>query len=145
MIIGTVIIAKVNSGVTFRAEGYRGQLQAAAACGVAIDWYRAQAKQALEANGMGTTGYARLLEVAREVGHGGSWSLPLEPWGFAVNGDMGDSGSTPTAARIKALEAYQAPLLREDREEFVYFGRSLRVKVFPSRAPGWRAEVINPF
>lgn len=32
-----------------------------------------------------------------------------EPWGFAVNGQMNDSGSCPTGSRVKTLEAYQSP------------------------------------
>jgi hypothetical protein len=104
-----VRIQKFNSGVQFTILNKDGSARKLfgkkerSSMHAALTWYREEVQKALQARGSLITRYlTKPLNTNR--------FLELEPWGFAVNGSMGDTGSTPTPSRITILECYQAPL-----------------------------------
>jgi hypothetical protein len=104
-----VSIQKFNSGVQFTILNKDGSARKLfgkkerSSMHAALTWYREEVQKALQARGLVITRYLTEPLNANRF-------LELEPWGFAVDGSMGNTGSTPTSSRVTILECYQAPL-----------------------------------
>lgn len=115
-----VKIQKLNSGVIFIPVKKNGEVIANStvknktvrqALWNAWHWYQSKVSLEMTFKGMDDTEYARSFRNASpEIQNNGYLFVSLEPWGFCLNGQMGDSGSTPTQGRARVLECYQSPL-----------------------------------
>ena len=121
-----VIVMKVKCGVSFLLDSKKPGINSSykvrtetrkesQAINQAIEEYRAKVNEAFSHAGMLTSYTATQFDrtIARKSGER-SRLMELEPWGFVVERDgepcMGNTGSTPTPGRAKALQCYQAPL-----------------------------------
>lgn len=56
-------------------------------------------------------------------------TFAYEPWGFAINGQMADTGSCPTGSRKETLEIYQSPFTMRGESSCIYFEKYLTIEL----------------